>query len=70
MKDKGRSKIRNRKPSDHDTDMWKKRGLGRESLRPLCRSDKISTNLTPLRQRLFIRGFLMDRNGHPLVPTQ
>ena len=50
--------------------MWKERGLSSDSLRPLCRSDKGSISLRPLKQRLFIRGVLMDRNGHPLVPSQ
>ena len=50
--------------------MWKERGLSSDSLRPLCRSDKGSISLSPLKQRLFIRGVLMDRNGHPLVPSQ
>lgn len=40
-------------------------GLGRESLRPICRSDKVSTSLTGLKQKLSIRRVPMDRNGHP-----
>ena len=50
--------------------MWKETGLSSESLRPLCRSEKGSINLSPLKQRLFIRGVLVDRNGHSLVPAQ
>lgn len=56
MEDKGgESKIKYRKPLDHVIDLVpmegkveRLTGLDRESLRPLCRLDKVSANLAGL----------------------